>query len=317
MEGSWNNKSVDGSPKQNYLYNNKEWNNDMGLGLYDYGARFYNPALVQWAMVDPLAEKYTNLSPYHYAVNNPILFIDRNGKSSNSTIVDRNRDGTYTVVGGNINDGDNGIYLKNSMGGMGELVGYSATPASFFYAEGNEGKGIWQGTIYPYDQAGRNFLNKLLSNNPNVAMYMPNATGGKDYDFKVTNGLSGIDNDKNEKVFKGGKNYIDFYRGMPLLGEKNGKPIFGSARDVGNIGAGLVAGRSGIGWSNARLALDGLESYQNSRFGREAIGTQYAERLGYRIGNQMFQKYDLSRMPGNTHLYKIEISHDVISKGDL
>jgi hypothetical protein len=48
------------------------------------------------------------------------------------------------------------------------------------------------------------------------------------------------------------------------------KPIFASARDIGNIAAGVVAGRSGLGWGAARLGLDGLESYENGRFTRES-----------------------------------------------
>ncbi len=49
--------------------------------MYDYGARHYYPSLGRWFMVDRFAEKYESLTPYHYAANNPIYFVDVKGDS--------------------------------------------------------------------------------------------------------------------------------------------------------------------------------------------------------------------------------------------
>jgi RHS repeat-associated protein len=64
-----------------YKYNSKEWNNDFGLGLSDYGARWYDASVGRWWAVDPMAEKYGRWSPYCYGVNNPVRFVDPNGMS--------------------------------------------------------------------------------------------------------------------------------------------------------------------------------------------------------------------------------------------
>ena len=66
--------------KQPYLYNCKELDEMHDLSWYDYGARMYEPALGRFMRMDPMAEKYYNISPYAYCANNPINAIDPDGK---------------------------------------------------------------------------------------------------------------------------------------------------------------------------------------------------------------------------------------------
>ncbi len=68
-------------PENRYRYNGKELNEELGLDWYDYGARWYDASIARFGTIDRFAEKYSSMTPYHYAANNPVNFIDVNGDS--------------------------------------------------------------------------------------------------------------------------------------------------------------------------------------------------------------------------------------------
>lgn len=65
---------------QKYLYNGKEKQDEFNFNLFDHGARMYDPLLARWNGLDPLAEKYATLSPFAYVANNPIKYVDPDGR---------------------------------------------------------------------------------------------------------------------------------------------------------------------------------------------------------------------------------------------
>src|SRR5690606_13190518 len=71
---------------EKYKYGGKEWNDELGLDLYDFHARNYDPAIGRWLNVDPVT--HFEQSPYVAFDNNPVFWTDPDGADTIDPIKD-------------------------------------------------------------------------------------------------------------------------------------------------------------------------------------------------------------------------------------
>jgi RHS repeat-associated protein len=63
-----------------YTFSGKERDSETGYSYF--GARYYHSDLSIWLSVDPMSDKYPNLTPYNYCANNPVILVDPDGREN-------------------------------------------------------------------------------------------------------------------------------------------------------------------------------------------------------------------------------------------
>lgn len=97
------------SAEYRYGFNGKEKDDEVkGItgSSYDFGARIYDPRIGRFLSMDPLASKYPAISPYVFVANNPIFFIDPDGrelKPASSREIGIFNNAISSFTGGNLN----------------------------------------------------------------------------------------------------------------------------------------------------------------------------------------------------------------------
>jgi hypothetical protein len=206
-------------------------------------------------LVDPLAADYAAWSPYNYVMGNPIINIDPDGRSVESTIVEENEDGTYSVVSVDTEDGDTGIYVGSKEG---QKIGETEYIDEFVDPNTNEAYSNY--IIDPslsYNDVIRDLVNTEAIDMDLIEVAKGSAPGGV-FDVKS----------KKEYARRGG-----------LL---NGKYV--TARSAGNYLAGFNAARAR--YMGAGIAFDKFQKmagalHQMQRFDRDEMISIYLTNKPY------------------------------------
>ena len=181
-----------------FRFTGKELDKQNGLNMYDFGARLFDVAGVpMWTSVDPLAEKYYHISPYVYCFNDPMKYVDPDGK-----------DGIISIYGENITISAN-VYL----------YGKGATKSVLKQMQSDVNR-VW-GKNYPIKHDGTTYN---VTFNINMFLY-----GGKEKNeplviadswnpFSRNNYINVTDDNRRSEVYK-------WDEGVWRSKGRNGKPL--------------------------------------------------------------------------------------------
>lgn len=197
---------------------------DYGSGFHYYGARYYwSELLTGWLSVDPLTDKYPDISPYAYCMWNPVKLVDPDGREFGKTYDKITGD---LIHDDHINDGK--VYLGTKRDGSDReyltqehcIKDMSAA----FDKQLEETRDFFQKSAKTYDKKSSSDMFTYFTNKAHKIVNFRNlVTDGADFDLKAKGVFSESNLSEN-----GGEGYA-FYHGKLLRYDDFGNYNYGVA----------------------------------------------------------------------------------------
>lgn len=285
----------EGANNYRYGYQGQYAEKDSETDWNAFELRMYDAKIGRWLSIDPKNQFH---SPYVGMGNNPISGVDPDGGEVKSTIINEKGE----VVGGKL-DRDLGIYMVEGLTrenfdaskisdykANGVVIGRSLFETSFYIGESGGWAGrIDIGSFAARDWLGRNIYTNTPSNREYISEYRRNGDNNR-FNYKDIGKPGGLVPSEELKYR---------YRGSQIS-----PGVYVSARDVGNIAAGYIAGMDGFGWHESRFAFELKEKLQHGSIfssAKEAIQTVIAEKYGWEMGYKRYYNERVLPKMGKTY----------------